>query len=75
MPKSKRRLPQAESETISRVTPASVEESGASEVEEEIAEERDLDERQGGAEEPGEAREVREALPTQTISARCCKPS
>ena len=73
MPKSKRRLPQAESETISRVTPASVEESGASEVEEEIAEERDLDERQGGAEEPGEAREA--PCPTQTTSARCCKPS
>ena len=46
MPKSKRRPPQAESETISHAMSASVEESGASEVEEEIAEERDLDERQ-----------------------------
>ncbi len=63
MPKSKRRPPQAESETISRVTPASVDDAGASEVEEDIAEERDLDERQGGAEE-GDAREsVAEAAP------------
>jgi len=57
MPKSKRRLPQAESETTSRATSASVDEGSASEVEEEIAEERDLDERQSGGEEPGEARE------------------
>ncbi|MFM0336528.1 RNA polymerase sigma factor RpoS [Paraburkholderia fungorum] len=63
MPKSKRRPPQAESETISRATSASADESGASEVEEDIAEERDVDERQGGAEE-GDAREsVAEAAP------------
>ena len=64
MPKSKRRPPQAESEKISRVTSASVDDGGASEVEEEIAEERDVDERQGGAEEAGDAREsVSEAAP------------
>ena len=46
MPKSKRRLPQAESETISDATSASVAESGASEAEEETVEDRELDERQ-----------------------------
>lgn len=56
MPKSKRRLPQAESETISDATSASVDESGASEAEEETVEERELDERQS-AEEGGDARE------------------
>ncbi|MGF6665408.1 DNA-directed RNA polymerase sigma subunit (sigma70/sigma32) [Paraburkholderia atlantica] len=66
MPKSKRRPPQAESETISEVTSAAVDESGASEVEEEIAEERDLDERQGGLDdsEGADAREsTGDALP------------
>ncbi|MGF6771346.1 RNA polymerase nonessential primary-like sigma factor [Paraburkholderia sp. GAS199] len=58
MPKSKRRLPQAESETTSRATSASMDEGSASEVEEEIAEERDLDERQSGADEPSETREA-----------------
>jgi DNA-directed RNA polymerase, sigma subunit (sigma70/sigma32) len=62
MPKSKRRLPQAESETNSRVTSASVEDSGASDAEEEIVEERDLDERQG-AEEVGEGRESASEAP------------
>ncbi|MEW9580518.1 RNA polymerase sigma factor RpoS [Paraburkholderia sp. DGU8] len=63
MPKSKRRLPQAESETISQVSSAAVDERGASEVEEEIAEEQDLDERQG-ADEVGDVREVAtEAVP------------
>jgi len=63
MPKPKRRLPQAESETISQVSSAAVDESGASEVEEEIAEEQDLDERQG-ADEAGDVREVpAEAVP------------
>jgi len=63
MPKSKRRLPQAESETISQVSSAAVDERGASEVEEEIAEEQDLDERQG-ADEAGDVREVAtEAVP------------
>jgi RNA polymerase nonessential primary-like sigma factor len=57
MPKSKRRLPQAESETISQVSSTAVDERGASEVEEEIAEEQDLDERQG-ADEAGDVREV-----------------
>jgi RNA polymerase nonessential primary-like sigma factor len=60
MPKPKRRPPQAESETISQATSASVDDSGASEVEEEIAEERDLDESPSGAD---EGREVREAAP------------
>ena len=63
MPKPKRRLPQAESETISQVSSAAVDERGASEVEEEIAEEQDLDERQG-ADEAGDVREVAtEAVP------------
>ncbi|ASL42408.1 RNA polymerase sigma factor RpoS [Burkholderia sp. AD24] len=57
MPKTKRRPPQAESGKTSQAVSASVDESGASEVEEEIAEERDLDERQSGAEEGGDARE------------------
>src|SRR6266702_3800485 len=57
MQKSKRRLPQAESEAISHATSAAVDESGASAVEDEIAEERDLDERQRGAEEAGDTRE------------------
>ncbi|SDQ52968.1 RNA polymerase, sigma 38 subunit, RpoS [Paraburkholderia fungorum] len=60
MPKPKRRQPQAESETISQATSASVDDSGASEAEEEIAEERDLDESSSGAE---EGREPREAAP------------
>src|SRR5215475_9250464 len=59
MPKSKRRPPQAESEKISEASSAAVDESGASEVEEEVAEERDLDERQGGLED-GEASDARE---------------
>lgn len=56
MPKPKRRLPQAESETISNATSASVDDSGASEAEEELVEERELDERPS-AEEGGDARE------------------
>ncbi|CAD6510457.1 RNA polymerase sigma factor RpoS [Paraburkholderia metrosideri] len=60
MPKPKRRPPQAESETISQATSAPVDDSGASEAEEEIAEERDLDESPSGAE---ESREPREAAP------------
>ncbi|CAH2906383.1 MAG: RNA polymerase sigma factor RpoS [uncultured Paraburkholderia sp.] len=63
MPKPKRRLPQAESETISDATSASVDDSGASEAEEELVEERELDDRQG-AEEGGDAREgAAEAVP------------
>jgi RNA polymerase nonessential primary-like sigma factor len=60
MPKPKRRPPQAESETISQATSASVDDSGASETEEEIAEERELDESPSGAE---EGRETRETAP------------
>src|SRR3569833_1362394 len=56
MPKPKRRLPQAESETISNATSASVDDSGASDAEEELVEERELDERPS-AEEGGDARE------------------
>ncbi|MEC5406720.1 RNA polymerase sigma factor RpoS [Paraburkholderia sp. MPAMCS5] len=57
MPKSKRRLPQAESETISDATSASMDDSGASEAEEELVEERELDERQN-SEEGGDTREA-----------------
>ncbi|OAJ55411.1 RNA polymerase sigma factor RpoS [Paraburkholderia ginsengiterrae] len=57
MPKSKRRPLQAESETTSQATSASVDENGASEAEDELVEERDLDERQG-ADESGDVREA-----------------
>jgi RNA polymerase nonessential primary-like sigma factor len=61
MPKLKRRPPQAESEKISRATHVTVEDGGASEVEDDSVDDldnaRDLDERQSGAEEAGETRE------------------